>query len=171
MSHHLENIISKHHGSTNAWVVFLDVIKYSMRKSVMQQRVVQSFNDILKKTVESVSAMHVTASQKLELNLGTDIVIIPTGDGAAIVFPFQSLSNIHLDFALAFLEHLLTSRGEESCHTFNDNGWCNCHAFFDVRIGVSEGKVIVFKDVNENYNVAGNTINIASRIMGLSDRN
>ena len=58
MSQHLDNIISKNHGSTNAWVVFLDVIKYSMRKSVMQQRIIQSFNDILKKTVETVSAKH-----------------------------------------------------------------------------------------------------------------
>lgn len=76
-----------------------------------------------------------------------------------------------MDFALSFLNHSLTSRGEESCKIFDDNGWCNCHAFFDVRIGVSEGKVIVFKDVNDNYNAAGNTMNIASRIMGLGDRN
>ena len=72
---------------------------------------------------------------------------------------------------MSFLSHSLTSRGEESCQIFNDNGWCNCHAFFDVRIGISEGKAIVFKDVNDNYNVAGNTINISSRIMGLEDRN
>jgi hypothetical protein len=53
---------------------------------------------------------------------------------------------------------------------FSENGWCNCHDFFDIRIGVADGKAIVFKDINGNYNVAGNPVNVASRVMGLADR-
>ena len=64
----------------------------------------------------------------------------------------------------------VSSRGSADCQIFTDNGWCNCHEFFDVRIGIADGKAIVFKDINDNYNVAGNPINIASRVMGLGDR-
>jgi class 3 adenylate cyclase len=53
---------------------------------------------------------------------------------------------------------------------FSEHGWCNCHDFFDVRIGTSDGKAIIFKDINGNYNVAGNPVNVASRVMGFGDR-
>ena len=39
-----------------------------------------------------------------------------------------------------------------------------------MRVGISEGKGIIYKDVNGNYNVAGSVINLASRVMGLVDR-
>jgi class 3 adenylate cyclase len=41
---------------------------------------------------------------------------------------------------------------------------------FDVRIGISDGRAIIFKDINRNYNVAGNPVNLASRVMGFGDR-
>ncbi len=170
MSTYLDSVIEKQHGSTMASVVFLDVVKYSMRKSVIQQRVVKEFSDIIAKSMQEVSAKHVTDSQKQSLNLLTDVIKIPTGDGAAIVFPFVGLQSIHLDFALSFLSHSTASRGDITCDIFVRNGWCNCHTFFDVRIGVSDGKAIVFRDINGNYNLAGNTINLASRVMGIADR-
>lgn len=166
MSTYLDNIINKQHGSTIASVVFLDVVKYSMRKSVIQQKVVREFSDIIVKAMDEVSAKHVSDSQKQSLNLLTDVIKIPTGDGAAIVFPFNGLQSIHLDFALSFLSNSVALRGDVTCDIFSKVGWCNCHTFFDVRIGVSDGKAIVFKDINGNYNLAGNTINIASRVMG-----
>ena len=170
MSSYLDNIIDKHHGSTAVSVVFLDVVKYSMRKSVVQQKVVREFSEIIGRSMQDVSAKHVSESQKQSLNLLTDVIKIPTGDGAAIVFPFSGLQSIHLDFALRFLCNSVGSRKDITCDIFEKQGWCNCHTFFDVRIGVSDGKAIVFKDINGNYNVAGNTINFASRVMGIADR-
>jgi hypothetical protein len=52
---------------------------------------------------------------------------------------------------------------------FSEHGWCNCHDFFDVRLGISDGRAIIFKDINDNYNVAGNPVNVASRVMGYGD--
>jgi hypothetical protein len=170
MSNYLDGIITKQHGSTNASVVFLDVVKYSKRKSIIQQKILDSFNKVLSEAIEFVSAKHVSDSQKQNLNLSSDIIKIPTGDGAAIVFPFQGLQNIQLDFALNFLQSCLAIRNDVSCELFNENGWCNCHDFFDVRIGAADGKIIVFRDVNGNYNVAGNAINMANRVMGLADQ-
>jgi hypothetical protein len=53
---------------------------------------------------------------------------------------------------------------------FWNTAGCNCHDFFDVRIGISDGKGIIFNDINNNYNIAGNPINLASRVMGMGDR-
>ncbi len=169
-SNHLDGIIAKQHGSTAAFVVFVDVVKYSLRKSVMQQRIIQEFSKALSGALESVSAKYIAASQKQNLNLSTDMIRIPTGDGAAIVFPFEGMQNIHLDFAIDFLTHSLSNRGGDTCEIFDGQGWCNCHNFYDVRIGIADGKVIVFKDVNDNYNVAGGIINTAARVMGLADK-
>jgi hypothetical protein len=43
MSNRLDDIIAKQHGATNVMVVFLDVLKYSLRKSVIQQRIINAF--------------------------------------------------------------------------------------------------------------------------------
>ena len=169
MSTHLDDIINKQHGSTSASVVFIDVSKYSLRKSIIQQRVIQEFNRVLGATIDEIGAKHISESQKQNLNFSTDVVKIPTGDGSAIVFPFQGFQAIHLDFALAFLSQTVASRDSDLCEAFEHNGWCNCHSYFNVRIGLSDGKVIVFRDINGNYNIAGNTINIASRVMNMGD--
>jgi hypothetical protein len=106
----------------------------------------------------------------MDVNFLNDIIKIPTGDGAAIVFAFEGLQNIHLHFATSFLDFVVSKRQNVECPIFSEHGWCNCHHFFDVRIGISDGKGIVFKDINSNYNVAGNPVNFASRVMGLGDR-
>jgi class 3 adenylate cyclase len=170
MSKHLDDIIAKHHGATNVMVVFLDVIKYSMRKSVMQQRIITAFNEVLQQSCDEMSRHYAPDAQKMDVNFLNDIIKIPTGDGAAIVFAFDGLQNIHLHFAISFLDFAVSKRQNVECPIFSEHGWCNCHNFFDVRIGISDGKGIVFKDINSNYNFAGNPINFASRVMGLGDR-
>lgn len=170
VSRHLDDVIKKYFGSTNVLVVFLDIVKYSKRTSRSQQNVINSFSSVLKTSLDEISSMYVKESQLQDLNLNSDIIRIPTGDGAAIVFAFGGHQSIHLDFATSFLKNCYSSRHDENCEKFTSQGWCNCHDFFDVRIGASEGRCIVYKDVNDNYNVAGNAINIASRIMSLCDK-
>lgn len=169
-SDHLDSIINKQHGAVNATVVFIDIVKYSLRKSIMQQKIIQEFNEILKDSITTVAGKHIAQSQKQDLNLSTDLVVLPTGDGALVVFPFEGLQGINLDFSLDFLNKSVSSRKDIECKIFSEQGWCNCHSFFDVRIGVAEGKAIIYKDYNGSYNVAGSTVNIASRVMNLCDR-
>jgi hypothetical protein len=76
---------------------------------------------------------------------------------------------------LVFARELLKASHElregTGCEVFAAEGWCNCHSHFNLRIGISEGRGIVYIDVNENYNVAGTPVNMASRVMTLADRN
>jgi len=88
-SNHLDDIIAKHHGSANVMVVFLDVIKYSMRKSVIQQRIINAFSDVLQQSCDDISRIYAIDAQNMDVNFANDIIKIPTGDGAAIVFPFD----------------------------------------------------------------------------------
>ena len=101
MSKYLDDIIDKQYGATNVMVVFLDIIKYSLRKSVMQQKVINALNAVLQQTFNDISKEYAPDAQKQELNFLNDIIKIPTGDGAAIVFPFQGMENIHLNFTSA----------------------------------------------------------------------
>ncbi len=57
------------------------------------------------------------------------------------------------------------------CEKFNSFGWCNCHNKFNVKIGISEGRGIIYKDFNQNYNLAGSMINMASRLLSEANRN
>src|SRR5579862_2059861 len=118
MSNHLDDIIAKQHGATNVLVVFLDVIKYSLRKSVMQQRIINAFNDTLQQACDDISKKYALEAQKRTINFATDIIKIPTGDGAAIVFPFEGLQDIHLHFAISFLKFVVSSRQNVECPIF-----------------------------------------------------
>jgi hypothetical protein len=118
-----------------------------------------------------ISQRYVSYSQANDLNLRANTIVIPTGDGAAIGFPFGGLHEIHLRFALTLLERTSEARSAAPCEKFNENGWCHCHPYFNLRIGVADGRAIVYKDVNSNYNMAGTVVNYAARVMGIVDGN
>jgi hypothetical protein len=59
-SKHLNDIIAKQHGSTAVMVVFFDIIKYSLRKSVMQERVINGFNGVLQSACDDTSKTYST---------------------------------------------------------------------------------------------------------------
>jgi len=168
-SSHLETIIQKKYGAANLQAVFTDIEKYSMRKSTAQKDVIEAFTNLTKKSLHTLGQQYLDYTQEHNINFANDIIRIPTGDGLAIVFSFEGLQQIHLDFAKALLFVIHEKNIATPCETFEKEGWCNCHDNFRVRIGISEGKGIVYKDVNGSYNVAGATINVAARIMNLAD--
>jgi class 3 adenylate cyclase len=170
-SRHLTEIYDRHNRTCNALLVFVDVESYSKRRTLCQLSVIDALTKDLTDALSEVAREHLTYSQTNDLNFKTDVITIPTGDGAAIVFTFEGLPTIHLDLALALLRQAQQRRTSTPCPSFDTAGWCNCHASYNLRIGVSEGKVILFHDTNDNWNVAGGTINIASRVMSLADRN
>ena len=170
-SQHLEKIIGKHNRTANLQVVFVDIEKYSRRRSLMQIEVIDRFTGILKNALIETSKQYLDYAQNNNSNFQTDVIAIPTGDGAAFVFSFDGLADIHLSFAKKLLSLIHQANTTNECERFETQGWCNCHPNFFLRVGISEGKGIIFKDVNGNYNVAGEVMNMASRVMGLGDRN
>jgi hypothetical protein len=125
----------------------------------------------MKEALSLVSKKYIEYSQSRGLNFQSDIISLPTGDGAATVFTFDGLHDIRLSFAIKLLENAQNLRDKDTCAKFNEEGWCNCHPYFNLRIGISEGKGIIFKDLRDQYNVAGGVVNMAARIMGLADSN
>jgi hypothetical protein len=168
-SKHLETVISKNHGSTTMQVVFFDIVAYSKRKSTAQYALIEKFTGLLSGALHIIGQKYLQYAQDHDANFANDIIKIPTGDGAAVVFTFEGVERIGLDFITCLLEAIHAHNTENGCERFASSGWCNCHTSFLVRVGASEGRGIIFKDVNGLYNVAGTTINLASRVMGQAD--
>lgn len=172
MSNHLDQIIAKHNQICNLQVVFVDIEKYSQRRTSNQVLIINAFTACIKTSIDEVAKQNIAFIQTNNINFLNDIIQIPTGDGCAINFTFDGLHNVHLKFAEVLMKNISemnNSTGE--CEKFAANGWCNCHNKFNVKIGVTEGKGLIYRDVNNNYNVAGNVINMAARLLSLAERN
>ncbi len=168
-SPHIDDIIDNRDGSVNVQVVFVDIVSYSQRKSTVQRRVIDNFSGLLQESLDYIAANNIAYLQANNLNFKTDVITIATGDGAAIVFSFDGLPALGLEFAKTLIEKSVHARQADSCERFTKEFWCNCHPYFSVRIGMNEGKAIFYRDINGNYNVAGSAINLSSRIMNLAD--
>ncbi|MQW00002.1 hypothetical protein GHK46_22520 [Sinorhizobium medicae] len=162
----IDGIIQNRNNSANLKIVFVDVVAYSQRRSQAQAQVVEAFMRILEQARADTAKEYLTYSEANSVNFRDDVIFIPSGDGAAICFPFDGLHDVHLVFAKKLLAANFRHNAESNCHKFQQHGWCNCHASFYLAIGISDGKGIIYKDVNDNYNVAGNAMNLAARVMG-----
>ena len=169
-SKYLQKQYTDNNRLVQAQVVFFDICSYSKRRSANQTQIVDAFMACLKKSLVSLSAKFVEFAQANEFNFSTDIITLPTGDGAAVVLPFDGLPDAHLQLACEFLKDS-SSRKKEKCERFGKDGWCNCHDYFDVTIGIAEGRGILYRDLNNNFNLAGDVINMAARAMGHASRN
>lgn len=141
-------------------VVFADVVKYSLRSPRLQKEVVTAFTSVCKRALESLSST---------VNSGIDAIALPTGDGMGVGFVKPDSYDVHLRFALKLLEFIAKRNQEPPCPVFREHGLCNCHSYFTARIGISDGKAIIFRDINENRNMAGKPVNEAARVMGIAD--
>jgi hypothetical protein len=118
-----------------------------------------------------LSQRYVEYAQANGINFSTDVIVLPTGDGAAVGFTFGGLHDVHVNFALDLLSASHESRAREECSKFKSEGWCNCHDYYNLRIGIADGKAVVYVDANGNYNLAGGVVNVAARVMGQMDAN
>jgi len=76
---------------------------------------------------------------------------------------------MHLFFVRQLLGAIQRRNSAHACRLFPQQGWCNCHDSFLLRCGVSEGPLILYRDLNGNFNLAGDTVNMAARVMDLAD--
>ncbi len=151
----------------NIMVVFMDIEKYSRRNAVRQKKVIDHFTKCLNQIKQHFEEILKSNKHSFE----KDCIFIPTGDGILIIFCFNDISDIHIKFAKKFLEKIYENNKEDACSEFDNEGWCSCHDKFNVRIGISDGKGIIYKDINKFTNIASTAINMAARIVNLIERN
>jgi len=171
MSKHLESIINTKNQICDMQIVFIDIVKYSKRKTVRQVELINRFTKLIKSALTETNKEYFESFSNNNLNLSSDSIIIPTGDGLAIGMPFDWLKTLHLDVAINVLKEIYSLNQENDCTEYIKNGYCDCHNNLSVRIGISIGKVILYKDINDNYNIAGNPINMAARVMNYGMEN
>lgn len=167
-SSYLDRVLNQQNRATILKVVFVDIVSYSKRRVQAQAQVIEAFMRCLRTAHEVISQKYVNYAQKNNLNFKTDVILLPSGDGAAVAFPFQGLHEIHLDFAKEILCEVHAHNESEGCEKFASQGWCHCHSSFDLAVGVSDGDGILYRDVNDGYNIAGTVINMAGRVMGVA---
>jgi hypothetical protein len=169
MSKYLDKIIAKKKSICYMHIVFIDIVKYSKRKTARQVELINEFTSLIEESIKKTTKDHFDSFHPNKANLIDDSIKIPTGDGMAIGMPFEWIKELHLDLSLNILKLTDTFNKQTPCEIFNKNGFCNCHNNFTIRLGISAGQVILYKDINSNYNIAGNPINMAARVMNLGD--
>jgi len=121
-----------------AHVLFLDIVGYSRLPTDHQSTILSQLQEIVRGTAEFSRA-----KDKKEL------VLIPTGDGMALVFFGNPDAPVHCALEI--------SKALKS------------HPEIQLRMGIHSGPVNQILDVNGNINVAGAGINMAQRVMDCGD--
>jgi class 3 adenylate cyclase len=170
-STYLDDIIERQNQITSALIVSADIEKYSRRRTQAQVDVVDAFTENVSKALEDISREYVNYAQQNSVNFETDVIRLPTGDGMIAAFPFDGVPDIHLSFARALIKRVGEFNANNECDRFKHDGWCNCHSDHNLRLGVTEGKSVVYRDVNSAYNIAGSAVNLAVRVMNEADSN
>lgn len=170
-SEYLEKIFTFRNRICQMQIVFVDIVSYSRRNTHRQVELIDVFTQLIKDTIPETHKHHFRYFQDNHIDLIRDIIILPTGDGVAIGFPFADIPNLHLSFATRLINSIHAKNSKANCSEFRANGWCDCHNVFNLRVGLSEGKLILYKDINNNFNIAGNEINMAARVMDCADSN
>ena len=165
-STYLQNKMAMPNSYCNMQVVFVDIVSYSRRKAYAQVNVIRAFMESIEAALTQTAKHYVDYTQQVEVHISRDVVKLPSGDGAAIGFPFDDVPDMHLTFACELLRIVDKANKELNCPVFREReGWCDCHNGFLLRCGISEGKLILYKDLNGSFNLAGGAMNMASRVM------
>lgn len=131
--------------------LFIDIVNYTYNRSVeAQTELIKILNGIVNETIDSI---------KLDRD---NVLFIPTGDGMCItLINILNPYDIHIQIGLILLEKL-----EKQNLSQTDN-----MRKFSIRIGINENIDNLIIDINNQRNVSGSGINMASRIEELADKN
>lgn len=169
----IETIFKENNQITSLQIVFVDIVKYSARSVASQRDVLGRFMTCLRTALNLLPTLSTELGELVNRDIAdfyASIIKLPTGDGAAIAFPFYAVADLHLLFAKRLLEEVHRLNAQTPCPVFEREGWCDCHPNFHLRVGISAGgDCIIYKDINERWNVAGTVINLAARVMDLAD--
>lgn len=148
----LHSIPPKHGVDVAAKYIFLDVVGFTRhdRKVEAQADIVKQLNEIVSETIKEKAVLE------------NKRIFIPTGDGMCIaLLGVENPADIHIQIALSILDRL------NEYNTSIDNETRR----FQVRIGIEANTDTLVVDINNQQNIAGAGISMASRIMNLADEN
>jgi hypothetical protein len=154
-------------GAKRLQIVFIDIVGYSRRSTARQRSLIERFQQDVLDCLIHVGDENLPYFASQGIAWPDDLVKIPTGDGIALSMGYEALPRLALDFAALFLSRIHLARSAEPCLKFHAAGWCDCHDYYGVRLGIADGGGFVYRDLNGNRNVAGKSINTASRIMSI----
>lgn len=151
-------------------IVFADIFAYSRRKTYSQVETIQAFTSCFKQAVGATARAYTNEMASMDAHLQRDIVALHTGDGVAVAFPFDGLPGLSLDFVDELITAVNANNNTgEACVEFAKHGFCDCHPKLLLRIGISEGQCVLYRDFTERFNIAGNQVNLAARVMALAE--
>ncbi|HST32048.1 MAG TPA: SUMF1/EgtB/PvdO family nonheme iron enzyme [Solirubrobacteraceae bacterium] len=166
-SRYLARKMTKDKGICGMQIVFADIVAYSRRRTYWQVPTILAFTNCFKEALSATASAYTEQMSDLDAHLQRDLVVVPTGDGVAAGFPFD-LPGIALDFVDRLIETVAMHNSEDECAKFDADGFCDCHSNFRLRVGVSEGQTVLYRDLNGEINIAGNPVNLAARVMNLA---
>jgi len=121
-----------------AHVLFIDIVAYSAFPLEQQRQAVRTLQDAIRATSDYALSQQ-----------NDQLIVLPTGDGAVLVF----FRDIEAPARCAV----------ELAHTLAGD-----HPLM-IRMGIHTGPVYRMADINANRNVAGSGINLAQRVMEVGD--
>jgi class 3 adenylate cyclase len=144
-------ILPKHGVDVAAKYIFLDIVGFThARFTEAQADIVKQLNEIVSETIKRKS---ISDDKR---------IFLPTGDGICIaLLGVENPFDIHIQIALTILDLL---------NTYNASAQSDVRRF-QVRIGIDANTDTLVADINNQQNIAGAGISMASRIMNLADGN
>lgn len=169
-SRYLAAKITADNGICGMHIVGADIFAYSLRKTYAQAKVIAAFTACFRSAIVATDRAYTQAMARVDAHLQRDALAMPTGDGVVLALPFDGLPGLGIDFVDALVEAVHTHNGAEApCADFAENGYCDCHARLHLRIGISDGQAVLYRDFTERLNIAGTPVNRAVRVMSLAE--
>src|SRR5687767_736830 len=105
-------------------VVFLDVVKYSLRSASSQQKVIAAFTQLCSRVIHETLANHVSALGRTRESLAESVIKLPTGDGMAIGIALPEMTDLHLNLTRSLVSELIKHNSQFDCADFQTRNWC-----------------------------------------------
>ena len=84
----LEGKLANAKAGCSMQVVFVDIVSYSKRFTRIQHDVIHAFMNSIEEALLQIEKETLVDMRRVGVQLRRDVVVLPSGDGAAIGFPF-----------------------------------------------------------------------------------
>jgi formylglycine-generating enzyme len=168
-SRFLADKLSRGETTSNMQIVVIDIFGYALRRAHAQLAAILAMTTCFRSAIDVTGESYAVAMAHLDAHVQRDTIMLPTGTGLAASFPF-GLPGVSLDFVDSLLEAVRShNAGVGRCSVFEASFYCDCHSLLLPCIGISEGPTVLYRDVNDMINVAGDTVIAATSIASLAE--